>query len=139
MSETYSIGQLAKASHIPASTLRYYEKEGLLSPLGRSDGNYRVYGNESLKQLRFIKAAQSAGFTLNDINTLMGIRDGRTSPCGEVKELIEQRLGDLQRKLDELHHAEEVLASFVKICDTSDSAEPCRVLDRLSQSASGTK
>jgi DNA-binding transcriptional MerR regulator len=136
MNETYTIGKLAKLAGMPVSTLRYYEKSGLLAALGRSDGNYRIYGKDSLKELRFIRAAQSAGFTLNDIHALIEIRDGRTTPCGDVKILIEQRLGDLQKKLDELHHAEDVLASFVAICDTSDAGEPCRVLDRLSDAGS---
>ncbi len=88
MPETYTIGQLSKLADVPASTLRYYEQEELLVPEARTESNYRLYGVQSLEQLRFIKAAQASGFTLEDISTLLSIQRGRMEPCGEVETLI---------------------------------------------------
>ena len=138
MNATLSIGQLARQASVPTSTLRYYEKAGLLEPEGRSEGNYRVYGPESMKRLLFIKAAQSAGFTLEDIASLMEIRDGRASPCTEVKDLIEHRLVELQKKLQDLHHVQDVLISFMELCGHPESKDHCEVLDKLNDSPSGS-
>lgn len=70
MNMTYTIGQLARAVGVPTSTVRYYERIGLLQPDGRTAGNYRLYGKEALECLRFIRAAQATGFTLEDITHL---------------------------------------------------------------------
>ena len=70
MGTFYTIGQLAKEANVPTSTVRYYERVGHLQPDGRSSGNYRVYSPAALKRLRFIRAAQATGFTLDDITTL---------------------------------------------------------------------
>jgi DNA-binding transcriptional MerR regulator len=88
----YTIGQLAHAVGVPASTLRYYERAKLLRPDGRTGGNYRVYGASALERLRFIRAAQANGFTLDDILALLSFRDGATARCKEVQRLIKDRL-----------------------------------------------
>jgi len=63
----YTIGALARAAEVPTTTVRYYERTGLLPPEGRSGGNYRSYSVRSLERLRFIRAAQANGFTLDDV------------------------------------------------------------------------
>ena len=67
MPSQYTISQLSKAAEIPTTTVRYYERIGLVEPEDRSQGNYRLYSNESLKKLKFIRAAQAVGFTLEDV------------------------------------------------------------------------
>ena len=64
MTEEMTIGQLAKATGIPAATIRFYESLGLLRPAERSSGNYRLYRREAAERLTFIGAAQAAGFDL---------------------------------------------------------------------------
>ena len=80
-----TIGQLARTMQIAASTIRYYERIGLLLPDERSGGNYRLYTETSLRRLRFIRAAQSVGFTLDDIQTLLGAQNGTEPSCREVQ------------------------------------------------------
>ena len=63
---TYTIGRLAKAADVPVSTVRYYEQRGLMEPDERTRSSYRIYSPEALRRLRFIRAAQSSGFTLKD-------------------------------------------------------------------------
>ena len=89
-----TIGQLARTMQIAASTIRYYERIGLLLPDDRSGGNYRLYSEASLRRLRFIRSAQSIGFTLDDIQSLLGAQNGTEPSCREVQTLIEQRLTD---------------------------------------------
>ena len=67
MPTQFTISQLAKAADVPTSTLRYYERVGLVIPETRSHSNYRLYGDESLEKLKFIRAAQAVGFTLEDV------------------------------------------------------------------------
>ena len=95
MNETCSIGELARAAEVPTSTVRYYERVGLVRPSGRTAGNFRYYGLEALHRLRFIRAAAATGFTLADIRRLLEFRDGAAAPCKEVQSLIENRLADV--------------------------------------------
>jgi DNA-binding transcriptional MerR regulator len=84
METAYTIGQIAHAAGVPPSTVRYYERIGLLSPEGRTAGNYRLYGPEALARLRFIRAAQGTGFTLEHITALLKLRDSTPSVCQDV-------------------------------------------------------
>ena len=133
----YTISQLAKAAETPTSTLRYYERIGLLKPEDRSQGNYRLYGDESLRRLRFIRAAQAIGFTLDDVNTLLGNRDGKTPTCNEVQTRIEERLADIKKRLKDLRHVKRVLNSSLKKCLDSKQNENCQVIETLRSTSLG--
>lgn len=82
----YTIGGLARGAGVPTSTVRYYERHGLLTSEARSRGNYRLYGPAALERLRFVRSAQAAGFTLSDITLLLRFRDGDPAPCQDVYE-----------------------------------------------------
>jgi len=112
----YTIGQLARAAGVPTSTVRYYERIGLLRPSGRTTGNYRVYGEDALERLRFIRAAQAAGFTLEDIATLLGLRDGSTAASQAVQTLIEERLSDVEKRMADARHVQSVLKASLELC-----------------------
>lgn len=129
-----TIGGLAKAADVPVSTLRYYERLGLLLPESRSDGNYRVYGPRSLERLQFIRRAKDAGFTLEDVTTLLHIQDGTRAACDEVRTLIEGRLADLDDRLRDLRHLRTALVSLQKTCHDSAEKDHCLVLDHLGRS-----
>ncbi len=131
MSKPLTIGALAKRANVPASTVRYYERTGLLQPAGRTDSNYRVYNEDAIERLQFVASAKNAGFTLDDISNLLAIRDGHSSPCSEVQALVETRLDDVKLKLDTLRDAEKVLKRFLALCSASDD-DDCEALNRLS-------
>ncbi|MEK7794685.1 MAG: MerR family DNA-binding protein [Candidatus Hydrogenedentota bacterium] len=105
--------------------------QGLLEPAGRSEGNYRLYGEESLERLRFIRAAQDAGFTLQDVTGLLDLRDGKSAPCAEVRGLVEARLLQLETRLRELREAKRTLEGLVKVCREAADPEHCRVIEQL--------
>jgi len=136
MEPRYTIGRLAREAGVPASTVRYYERSRLLRPDGRTDGNYRIYGPEALARLRFIRAAQAIGLTLEDITTLLDFRDGRTAPCNEVQILIEERLSELKKRLEQLHHVKAVLHSSLRMCRRTERRGRCEVIERLKVVAS---
>lgn len=134
--QRYTIGQLAQAAGVPASTVRYYERRRLLRPAGRTEGNYRVYGPEALERLRFIRAAQAIGLTLEDVTTLLDFRDGRTAPCREVQSLIEERLSELEKKLEQMGHVRAVLHSSLRLCRRAGRSGRCEVIEKLKVTAS---
>lgn len=116
MKSAYTIGQLARAAGVPTSTVRYYERIGLLRPSGRTTGNYRVYHEDARERLRFIRAAQAAGFTLADITTLLGLQDGSTADCQAVQALIEEHLSDVEKRMADVRHVQSVLKASLELC-----------------------
>ncbi len=132
MAGCYTIGELAEAAGVPRSTLRYYERSGLMAPTGRTDGNYRYYDTEALERLRFIRAAQAAGFTPKDVSGLLDLRDGSRAPCREVETLIEKRLAEITAKRKELWSLEEVLRASLQLCRATLNKSHCDVIENLS-------
>lgn len=124
------IGELAKAVDVPTSTVRFYEREGLLSPSARSASNYRLYTEADLERLRFIRAAQATGFTLRDVKALL-----RPAACGRVQSLIEHRLDEVARRMAELRHVKRVLERSLRTCQEHAPSGRCKVVEDLSSAA----
>jgi MerR family mercuric resistance operon transcriptional regulator len=135
MEHTYTIGQLAQAAGVPTSTVRYYERIGLLQAAGRTAGNYRRYGAEALERLRFIRAAQATGFTLEDITVLLQLRDAPASACQDVQARIAERLVDLERRLAALRQVQRVLQATLTHCRETQQDGRCQLLDTLTADA----
>jgi DNA-binding transcriptional MerR regulator len=127
-----TIGQLAKSVGVPDSTIRFYERMGLLRPAGRTAANYRHYGPEARERLTFIRAAQAAGFELADIKSMLAFQDGRITPCGEVLALVNSRLSSVRGQLRKLRHVEHVLVQFQHACEQRPRRKRCPVLETLS-------
>ncbi len=136
MDEHYSIGELAREAGIPVSTVRYYERIGLVRPDGRTVSNYRVYGVEAVERVRFIRAAQRTGFTLEDITRLLEFRDGATAPCREVEVLIENRLSETKKRMEDLRRTQSVLKSCLKQCREAVTKDRCEVIEELQVASS---
>jgi len=131
MNHQYTISQLAHAAGVPTSTIRYYERVGLIQPAKRADNNYRVYTEETLQAVRFIRAAQSAGFTLDDIRTLQTRRTGDAAVCKDVQPLIEKRLDEVSQRIQEMRHVQRLLQSFLARCREQDQDALCHVVDKF--------
>jgi MerR family mercuric resistance operon transcriptional regulator len=135
MDHRYTIGQLASAAGIPTSTVRYYERVGLVKPLSRSGANYRLYAEEALERLRFIRAAQATGFTLDDVTQMVGHRQTSTASCREVQRLIESRLLEVKQRMEALRRVERVLESALDACRKTEQPGYCELIDRLSHTS----
>ena len=131
MTDEYTISQLAKAADIPTTTVRYYERIGLVEPENRSQGNYRLYSRESLDKLKFIRAAQAIGFTLDDVKALLSDDKGGIPRCGDVQSLIEERLTDVEQRLKDLRHVRKVLKNALEQCQTQKTTDCCQVVAGL--------
>ena len=120
--QTYSIGQLASAAGIRTSTVRFYEREGLLKPEARSGSNYRLYSRRSLERLQFIRSAQAVGLSLDDVERMLDVvHRGSEEPCRDVVALAQRRLADVREKLRHLKTVERTLAKAVRDCCDDDA------------------
>lgn len=127
----YSIGQLAKAAGVPTTTLRYYERSGLLTPDFRTGGNYRGYSADALERLRFIRSAQATGFSLDDVEGLLKLTYSPDPPCDEVLAVMRRRLAELRQKIKELRQVERALAKSLDGCCKGPGPDLCDDICRL--------
>lgn len=131
MSQRYTIGELAKQVGVPTSTVRYYERRGLLLPGDRSGSNYRLYDQIALERLQFMRAAQAAGFTLTDISALLEFKEGDFPPSKEVQALISERLEKIAEQLRHFKRAQKVLKSWLVVCHEAERTGRCGVIEGL--------
>lgn len=122
-SEGMRIGELARQSGTPATTLRYYEQAGLIAPPRRTESGYRAYDPDALPRLAFIHAAQAVGLTLAEIRDVIAIRDGGRAPCRHVRELVDQRRGEVHAKIAQLRRLAEDLDRVSALAADLDPAQ----------------
>lgn len=135
MARQFTISQVAKAANLPTTTVRYYERVGLVEPEERSAGNYRLYSEEALRKLKFIRSAQAIGFTLDDVKSLLSIPRNTAASCREVQSLIEERLTEVTERLKDLRHVQRVLRSSLEKCKETERSDCCHVIETLRETA----
>jgi len=120
-----TIGGLARAAGVGVETVRYYQRRGLLPEPARPPGEVRRYGEEDLKRLRFIRSAQAAGFTLNEIDELLDLdaSDDRM----RARELAQARVVAIDEKIAELRMARDALSGLAADC-AKKRCGPCPIL-----------
>jgi DNA-binding transcriptional MerR regulator len=126
----YSIGQLAKAAGVPVSTVRFYERSGILKPDARTGGNYRHYTAFTLERLRFIRTSKQIGFSVSDIRALLQLAFDE-QPCDAVLDLARTRLADVRQRLKDLKRVERALSDALDSCCKGRNDDICGVLSRL--------
>lgn len=124
------IGMLSKQTGCKVETIRYYERERLMPDPPRTDGGHRVYAQEHLKRLRFIRRSRELGFTLDEVRDLLQIVDGDHYTCAEVNALTLDHLADVRGKLADLKKLETVLKELAAQC-SGDEAPYCPVVEAL--------
>lgn len=129
------IGELAKATSTQIETIRYYERESLLPKANRSDGNYRIYGKAHVEHLSFICHCRSLDMTLNEIRTLLHFKDTPTKNCGEVNTLLDEHIGHVATRIRELRTLEKQLKGLRELCQESQDAAHCGILNELAQAS----
>jgi len=128
------IGDLAKRTNCKVETIRYYEREGLLSEPVRSDGNYRLYDDEHLERLRFIRHCRSLDMTLEEIRALLRFREMPDENCGEVNDLLDRHTDHVANRIAELKGLQKQLKELRSLCQSAKAAKDCRILQNLSAS-----
>ena len=127
------IGELAALVGVPAATIRYYERRGILSEPGRTRAGYRQYGAETAQRLRFIKRAQDLGFTLEEIDELLALRVDDPASCAAVEAKTRDKIDTVRRKIAEMTRLERILDRIGAACASRARTEECPVLEMLSE------
>lgn len=126
-----TIGRVAKAVGVNVQTIRYYERLNLLSPTARRPSGYRLYGDEEVRRLRFIKNAQALGFTLHEIEDLLNLRVRSTARCGDVQRKAQAKLEQVERKVRDLQALATALRSLLHDCRAGQPTDCCPILQSL--------
>ncbi len=127
----FTISRLAEQGKVNLQTIRYYEREGLLSPGARTEAGYRVYQPEAVLRIRFIKRAQELGFSLNEIKELLLLRADADTSKADIRERAQAKLSDVERKLAHLKAIRKALLRLTKDCPGCGPVGTCPILENL--------
>jgi MerR family transcriptional regulator, copper efflux regulator len=137
MSEAWHIGRVARETGLSVHAIRFYEREGLLKAPVRSEGRFRVFGPESVRELQFIRKAQELGFSLTEIRELLVLRRSDPQACLHVRDLLTKALGRVNGKIGDLLPLQRELQAALRKCNRdlrrsgSKPEKSCPVLDEL--------
>jgi DNA-binding transcriptional MerR regulator len=117
------IGELGNATGTTPKTLRFYEEAGLLAPAGRTPAGYRVFADDAIDRLNFIRRGRAAGLTLAEIREVIELRDAGAAPCRQVRDLLESRLAALDQQIADLQGLRETVVQLRDAAADADSDE----------------
>jgi MerR family transcriptional regulator, copper efflux regulator len=123
-----TIGQAAGAAGLTPKAIRLYETKGLLPPLGRSHAGYRLYSENDIDRLRFIRQARALGLRLHDIAQVIHIAASGSAPCPTVRELLDQHVADIDRTIADLTALRRTLTT-ARTRDTTQPAQLCPIIE----------
>lgn len=127
-----TISEAARAAGVGIETIRFYERRGLIDrpPKPESSG-YRVYPEEMVKRIRFIRQAQQLGFSLREIEELLSLRADPSADCSEVRAQAIAKLQEIHRKIAQLREIGAALEALVAACPGSGGLQTCSIMDML--------
>ena len=125
------IGELAVASATQIETIRFYEREGLIPPPGRSAGNYRLYDDSHVQRLIFIRRCRGLDMALDEIRTLLRFIDQPGADCGEVNQVLDDHIGHVAKRIQELRALEVELRDLRSRCQSTSPGQACAILREL--------
>lgn len=130
MAKKMTIGKAAQSAEVSIETIRYYQRRKLiLEPLKPLEG-YRHYPDETIAKIKFIKRAQSIGFSLKEIEVLLELGNHQ---CSETHDLASSKLTVVKEKIKDLRAIERTLKSLIKNCELSDDDALCPLIDSISK------
>jgi Cd(II)/Pb(II)-responsive transcriptional regulator len=125
------IGELAQVAQCTVETVRYYEKEGLLSAPARTSGNFRIYGAAHVERLRFIRNCRALDMSHGEIRTLLALADQPAEDCGAINDVFDQHIAHVDERLRELAQLKLQLDALRTRCQTKHSVDACGILHGL--------
>lgn len=116
MAGTVHIGKAAQQAGTSVDTIRFYQNLGLIRSAGRSAGGYRLFDEEQIRDLTFVRHAQELGFSLTEIKDLLALRQ-KHHACSEVQSILKRKVGDVQEKINSLSRLKAELAKALRDCN----------------------
>jgi MerR family copper efflux transcriptional regulator len=126
-----TIGQLAQRAGVGVETIRFYEREGLISEPPRRPSGYRDYPLETVTRIVFIRRAKQLGFTLKEINELLDLRVRPRRNCAQVKQSADAKMADIDDKIAALRRMRRALKDLTKACEERTPTTECPILASL--------
>lgn len=127
-----TIGKVAQRTQVTADSIRFYEREGLLSPARKTDSGYRLYTEEAIRRIGFIKHAQQCGFSLAEIRELLELRGTDRACCNDIYRVALEKKLQLDQKIKALTAMSYALTGLIEICSHDSKAlEECPILGAL--------
>ena len=126
----YNIGEAARRSGVTAKMIRHYEALGLLKEARRTDAGYRLYDDPDIHTLRFIRRARDLGFSIKEIEQLVGLWQNRRRASADVRRIAQGHVAALDAKIQELQGMRRTLQQLVHSCH-GDARPDCPILDDL--------
>ncbi len=129
------ISQLAEKTGLSPHTLRFYEKNGLITASDRSEAGYRYYNEADVRRAEFVKTARNIGFSLEDIGQLLSIRvDKDSHSCQDVTDITRHKLDQVNEKIAELRSMQSTLGILLdSCCGGPEKAIHCSILEALEE------
>lgn len=135
MEKTLLIKELAKKLELTPKAIRFYEEQGLIPNVKRTDNNYRFYDNDDYKKLSFIKKARALGMSVNEIREIFEIRENGSMPCCHVVAMLEKHKLDVQKKIKDLSEFENQLTKTINLfqanMDIGKNGKICGLIENL--------
>src|SRR5882724_849191 len=125
--EGLTTAKLANEGGVNVETIRYYERHGLLPKPPRTHSGYRIFSDDSVKRLRFIKHAQDLGFSLKEIKELLALRVRPGSSCVDVRRKTEAKVADVESRIRNLEAIKEALQSLTATCAGKGPVSACSI------------
>lgn len=130
MAREFMIGELAKRTNTKVQTIRYYEDIGVMPKAVRAANNRRLYDDNHLKRLTFIRHSRELGFSLGDIRNLLELSDQLDRPCGEVDAIAREHLSTVENKIASLRVFQAELTRMINNC-SGGTISDCRIIQVL--------
>lgn len=130
--KTNSIGSIARRFGVSPHTLRYYEKIGLIPPISKNTSGRRVYSQNDIDRLHFIKRAQRMRFTLKEISSLITLGDGQSKEKPKIRKLVSEKLRDIDESLNDLNMLKKDLSRMLNDCISNDD-QSCPIIEGIKE------
>ncbi len=136
-SDGLTTSEVARRADVNTETLRFYERKGLIPEPPRNSSNYRLFSEETVRRVRFIKGAQGLGFSLREIGELLSLRATPGASCADVLIRAEEKLADIDEKIRKLKAVRKALASLKRECRGGVPISECPILESLDSHGNG--
>jgi Cu(I)-responsive transcriptional regulator len=128
------IGAAAEQAGVNVQTLRYYERRGLLPRPPRRTSGYREFPDEAVRVVRFVKRAQDLGFTLDEIEELLKLRNDKRRDRGRIRTIAGKRVREIERKIAALQAMKQALSHLIHCCEEGATLD-CPIIEALDGTA----